>query len=167
MQLRSSWVVTARSWKENYVNGGKVFFATKQTFFLSWIYCSLVAKRCLSTISCSIALKPWFLTFISLPYVILLWFEKIFLIFHSLGPFLFKLLDFVLVFIFELFFLVFVLYLRFFWFIDLFFIFYRPLTFFFFFLVFDIFLLLFDLSFLINSPSTSIQRKGANYKNYY
>ena len=51
-------------------------------------------------------LEQWFLTFISLPnpYVILLWFEKIFLIFHSLGPFLFKLLDFVLVFIFELFF---------------------------------------------------------------
>ena len=37
------------------------------------------------------------------PYVILLWFEKIFLIFHSLGPYLFKLLDFALVFFFELF----------------------------------------------------------------
>ena len=49
-------------------------------------------------------LEQWFLTFISLPnpYVILLWFEKIFLIFHSLGPFLFKLLDFVLVFVVEL-----------------------------------------------------------------
>ena len=34
-------------------------------------------------------LDQWFLAFISLPnpYVILLWFEKIFLIFHSLGPF--------------------------------------------------------------------------------
>ena len=75
------------------------------------------------------------------PCVILLWFEKIFLIFRSLGPFLFKFLDFVLVFILELFFFVFC------------FIFYRPFTFF---LVFDIFLLLFDLSFLIcPAPASS------------
>ena len=81
------------------------------------IYCSL---------GLIILIEQWFLTFISLPnpYVILLWFEKIFLIFHSLGPFLFKLLDFVLVFIFDLFF---------------------------FFVVFDILLLLFDLFFLIRA----------------
>ena len=112
-----------------------------------------------------IDLVQWFLTFISLPnpYVILLWFEKIFLFFIVLNLFylscwtlsLFSSLSFFF------YFLVFVLFL-FFLFIHLFFIFYRPLTFFFcyFFLVFDIFLLLFDLSSLIRSaPAFSVRAR--------
>ena len=114
-----------------------------------------------------IILEQWFVTFISLsnPYVILLWFEKIFLIFHSLGPFLFKLLDFVLVFISELFFSLCPFSLVFFCSLTFFFIFYTPLAFFFFFSLRHFPFTLWP--FFFNSPSTSIQRKGANYKDYY